>query len=133
METITVAQHAAQRVARQRPVPFVIQDTDLLSTLGYYRLWQGSAPDLVDRLARSSMSDLYIVMNSHIPFEADPLRYGGDQRESSDDFWVDLLVERGAQHHVVRSIDRDEQLQEVSGVLLDLFYEQYDMRSFART
>ena len=35
-------------------------------------------------------SDLYIVTRSNIPFEADPLRYGGDKREGSDEYWIDI-------------------------------------------
>lgn len=71
--------------------PFVVQDTDLFSTVGYWEMWN---PDtmptdlLID--AREGASDLYIILSQNIPFEPDPLRYGGDVRESTDQYWVDL-------------------------------------------
>ena len=75
--------------------PFIIQDTDLFSTVGYWQFphWQqtiGPFPAALEADAIRLQSDLYIVTKSTIPFEADPLRYGGDKREGSDTYWTTL-------------------------------------------
>ncbi|MNV84432.1 hypothetical protein D3C71_1783050 [compost metagenome] len=41
-------------------------------------------------------------MNSGIRFTPDPLRYGGEIRESTDQFWIDLLEEYGCNYYVVK-------------------------------
>lgn len=70
---------------------YIIQDTDLFSTVGYWEMWnKDSMPaDLLED-ARLRKSDLYVILSSDLPFEPDPLRYGGDKRETSDQYWIDL-------------------------------------------
>ena len=89
-------QKAAEAIAARRRRPFIAQDTDLFSTVGYWLL-KGSEfgePEVPAELwadAAENASDLYLVLSEvGVPFEADPLRYGGDRRESTDDFWIDL-------------------------------------------
>ena len=113
--------------------PFIFQDTDLLSTLGYYKFWQGNYPDELAELVNATKSDLYFVMNDAIPFEADPLRYGGDKRETTRQYWIDLLKEFGFEYHVVESIDLVEQEKEISEICLDSFNTHANMASFIRT
>lgn len=85
--------------------PFIIQDTDLYSTIGYWELWKGErAPEDWYFRAAALKSDLYIILSQNIPFEADPLRYGGDKRETPDQFWINLC-EREHLPYVV--IDED--------------------------
>lgn len=125
MENITYGQFAAQDSARSlRGKPWVFQDTDLLSTIGYYRIYSGEETPEVRSLFKLTRSDLYVVMNSGIPFTPDPLRFGGDVRESADRFWIDLLEEFGCRYHVVRSIGKADQEDEVYGVLQGLWDEE---------
>lgn len=86
------AQHA---VSEMEDKPYIFQDTDLLSTIGYWRIYGKKEPDYLVEWFNQSKADLYILMRSDIPFVPDKLRYGGDKRESSDDFWRDLLTEFG--------------------------------------
>lgn len=95
-------------------------DTDLLSTLGYYRLWGGKPDPLIFDALDASARDLrprYLLLSDRgVPFEPDPLRYGGDRRESDMGFWEDLLKERGAPYSVLDAAtleDRYEQAREV--------------------
>lgn len=97
MENIWKGQMALQRSVMGRTgKPFVFQDTDLFSTVGYWRLphWRkplGPLPDMLTVDATVLKSDLYIILRSEgIMFEPDPLRYGGDRRESEDQYWIDL-------------------------------------------
>ena len=122
MKAITDGQAALQKTARKDLFnkPFIFQDTDLFSTVGYYRLWGGGSEFEVNRctyLAYYRRSDLYIVMNDNIPFEADPLRYGGDKRESGMQYWLDLLIEFDLPYYVVKNTDKTLQYQEVVSVL----------------
>ena len=90
--------------------PVVVQDTDLFSTLGYWKFWAGrvespfvklpqeerlplfSVPDQLQADAKELASDLYIVTLSDVDFVEDPLRYGGDHREISDGWWLNWLT-----------------------------------------
>lgn len=96
MSAIWRGQRALQQHAgRVASNPYVIQDTDLFSTVGYWQFphWQsalGPCPERLIEDATHLQSDLYLITRSNIPFEPDPLRYGGDTREGSDDYWIQL-------------------------------------------
>lgn len=122
MRDIVQGQAALQKTARNDLFnkPFVIQDTDLFSTVGYYRLWGGGTDqdlDVAEHSAKQLKSDFYIVMNDNIPFEADPLRYGGDKRESGMQYWIDLLDEFKLPYYVVKNTDWTMQYLEVCSTL----------------
>ena len=116
-------------------------DTDILSTYGYYKLWDKNFSDKntrysINRIHSPNMTyeltgqtkvqgknfhgvqkDIYIVMNDKIPFEADPMRYGGDKRESNMDFWIDILKDFNQTYHVVESTYQYDQIKEVIDVI----------------
>lgn len=119
MKTITLAQFASQRaVVRNLRRPWVYQDTDLLSTIGYYRIYGGKQYEYIEHLFEQTKGNLYIVMNSGIPFAPDPLRYGGEVRETPDQFWIDLLEEYGCNYYVVKSAaGTEEQFAEIAEVV----------------
>lgn len=129
MRAIVEGQAALQKTAKNDLFnkPFIFQDTDLFSTLGYYRLWGGGTDydiDICGYLAKQLKSDFYIVMNDQIPFEADPLRYGGDQRESGTQFWINILEEFNLPYYVVGSLGRHDQQIEVTRFLTTWYDEQ---------
>jgi NadR type nicotinamide-nucleotide adenylyltransferase len=131
MRSIVEGQTALQATARVdlKNKPLIFQDTDLLSTLGYYRLWGGgSADDLacVTALAVAFQSHLYVVMNDQIPFEPDQLRYGGDKRESKMDFWIDLLKEFHCPYIVVPYGTHEEHLAWLTSQLMNWHDEQFE-------
>lgn len=136
MLNIVRAQSALQMtmVYNKFDKPFIIQDTDLLSTIGYYDICGFEMPDELQDNFDNSVSDLYIVMNSQIPFEVDPLRYGGDKRESTDQFWIDLLEKNNCRYHVVTNTDHELQYQEIRTVMLEMFNSQFPgLSTFVRT
>ena len=138
MRAIIHGQYALQKTAEYNLFnkPFIFQDTDLFSTLGYYRLWGGGTDedlDLVEYLAKCTKSDLYIVMNDQIPFEEDPLRYGGGVRESKTQFWIDLLEEFDCNYYVVKNTARYMQQNEVANEVIELFWvETSHIREYKR-
>lgn len=107
MRTIEIGQNAIQEAAfcNQKKINFF--DTDLLSTIGYYRIFEqrmrGNQAniaadhilhrDLVRNHDVSKDKMHYILLPDDIGFERDPLRYGGDRRQSTYQFWKDLLDE----------------------------------------
>ncbi len=118
MTAIWRGQAALQRQAANLPdKPFVIQDTDLFSTVGYWQFphWQpviGSCPEDLCNEAVSLKSDLYIITRSNIPFEVDPLRYGGTVREGSDEYWIDVCKQYQLPYMVLESSDPEARLHE---------------------
>lgn len=110
METIGHGQEALQvsvdRLQDRRPV--IVQDTDLFSTIGYWNLHledYGPMPSWLEYAALRNSSYLYIVLSSDIPFKEDMLRYGGDQRESDDSYWISLLERYDLPYVVVTEQD----------------------------
>lgn len=129
MRAIIHGQHAVQQTAQNDLFnkPFIFQDTDLFSTVGYYRLWGGGTDDdldLVEYYAKRTKSDLYIVMNDQIPFEEDILRYGGNVRESKTQYWIDLLKEFDCNYYVVNYTDKQLQQTEVAQEVINFFFEK---------
>lgn len=103
-------------------VPVIVQDTDLFSTVGYWNIphWAdtlGCAPDALVADAIVLKSDLYIITRSDIPFEEDPLRYGGDHRETDDQYWIDLCKQHGLPYVVLKSSDLAGRIEEANALI----------------
>lgn len=114
---------------------FIFQDTDLFSTLGYYRLYGGGTVEDIndcETAACETQSSLYIVMNSNIRFTPDPLRYGVTKRESDDQFWIDILEEYDLKYHVVQATNQHAQEAEVQQVIEKFFLDQNPVFGFER-
>lgn len=95
--------------------PFVVHDTDLYSTIGYWEQphWAdtlGPVPLQLIENANHWKSDLYIITKSNIPFEEDPIRYGGDHRESGDDYWVNIAKKYDLPYILMDEEDLDSRL-----------------------
>lgn len=141
MTSIWQGQRALQEHASDiSPSPYIVQDTDLFSTVGYWQFphWQssiGACPQgLIDDALRLR-SDLYIVTQSNIPFEVDPLRYGGDQREGSDEYWIDICKQYDLPYVVLETNDREKRLEAAMMFVEEaaqkrtepLFYDRHDL------
>ncbi|MDB5184692.1 MAG: hypothetical protein JWN38_500 [Candidatus Saccharibacteria bacterium] len=120
MTAIWKGQAALQHQVDNLPAkPYVIQDTDLYSTVGYWQFphWQkqlGACPAGLITDAAALKSDLYIVTKSNIPFEPDPLRYGGDVREGSDDYWLDICEQYELPYIVLETNDPAKRLRQAT-------------------
>lgn len=114
--------------------PVIVHDTDLFSTLGYWRLDKslpGPPTNLIEE-AKELKSDLYIITPSNIPFVPDPLRYGGDKRESDDLYWVDICEEFGLNYRVLKSSEMSDRKKEVNELILELFEKEIKMMKYQR-
>jgi len=117
MTGIWKGQKALQEQADNvRKSAYILQDTDLFSTVGYWQFphWQsrlGECPAELVEDALALKSDLYILTRSNIAFEPDPLRYGGDKREGSDEYWIDVLERYNLPYVVLEDSDMDERIE----------------------
>jgi NadR type nicotinamide-nucleotide adenylyltransferase len=127
MTDIWKGQQALQDAAQMwEPKPFIVQDTDLFSTVGYWEFphWQdtiGAPPKELIRNAIIRRSDLYLITKSNIPFEEDPLRYGGDVREGSDEYWINVCEKYGLNYKVIDSADIGNRSMDALELMFDLF------------
>lgn len=123
MTAIWKGQYALQKHVDLLPgKPFTIQDTDLYSTVGYWQFphWQnaiGECPKGLVEDARTLQSDLYIITKSNIPFEKDPLRYGGDVREGSDEYWIALCERYELPYVVLEGQTLEDRVDEALGYI----------------
>lgn len=118
--------------------PVVFQDTDLFSTVGYWEMspWsiagQNKVPSKIIDDAYSVESDLYIVLLSNIDYEPDPLRYGGDHREITDEKWIDFCERYGLNYVILDTPFRPARKEKVWGLAEKLFWEQAEKLSYQR-
>lgn len=121
---IIAGQVAQKKLSDAHPdIPVTFWDTDLLSTIGYLRLHpefdpHGSLEKAIREIIKEPgyLSDMYFILNQHdFPFEADPLRYGGDKRESLDHFWMKICDEFDVEYTYVESPDIDDRIDVVEG------------------
>lgn len=109
--------------------PYVVRDTDLYSTIGYWEQphWTakyGPVPDELISDAKFHKADLYIITQSNIPFEKDPLRYGGDHRESPDEYWISVAEKYDLNYVVLTETDRRDRLDRSKWLLQEAFYNK---------
>ncbi len=72
----------------------VILDTDLISTVVYARHYYGGCPQWIVDEARRRRADLYLLMDTDIPWRPDAARdAGGDEREDLFDAFRATLDE----------------------------------------
>jgi NadR type nicotinamide-nucleotide adenylyltransferase len=95
--------------------PYAVFDTDLFSTVGYWEQphWADALGPVPKRLVQDATrlkSDLYIITKSNIPFEVDPLRYGGDHRESPDEFWIGVAEKYDLNYVVLEQTGLEDRL-----------------------
>jgi len=119
MANIVAGQYAMMNTADNGSnAIFTFRDTDLLSTIGYYRIYGGNSEGTnIEELFEYSKADLYLVCPDNIPFEPDPLRYGGAVRESTMQFWIDLLEEFNCEYVILTESDKVKRLIEAHRIV----------------
>lgn len=138
MEAIWRGQYTLQQHANDlEGYSVIVQDTDLFSTVGYWQFphWRkeiGNCPDRLKLDAIDMKSDLYIVTKSNIPFEPDPLRYGGDKREGDDEYWINICEQYELPYIVLESKDLDSRVKEAKKYVLQLVNKKMSKLSYDR-
>lgn len=111
---------------------FDFRDTDLLSTIGYYKILGMEIPEELEQYFAWSKSDLYIVMNTDIPFEEDVIRYGGDKRESDTQFWIDLLEQYDCDYRLITETNRMKQFRQATKFIYEACEDLREIEEFVR-
>ncbi|MFZ2493564.1 MAG: ATP-binding protein [Thermoanaerobaculia bacterium] len=80
---IAAGQIANQERAEKAASGLVILDTDLISTVVYARHYYGACPAWIEEEARNRRADLYLLLDTGLPWRPDGVRdAGGDVREA---------------------------------------------------
>lgn len=137
MTAIWRGQRALQEQAYDFGVPCIIQDTDLFSTVGYWGIphWRETLGDVPSALVTDALclqSDLYIILKSDIPFEEDPLRYGGDKRETDDQYWIDICEEWELNYVVLDATSLKERVQQATQLITALVETKFARLNYDR-
>jgi NadR type nicotinamide-nucleotide adenylyltransferase len=119
MVDIFNGQHALEDMDRNTLSGKILSfmDTDILSTFGYAEM-MGMDSSNFENFKLNTADRVYFVLGQEeVSFEEDILRYGGDRRESSDEFWLDLLKRYGV---------KEENIHYVTG---EFFQRQHYVKS----
>ncbi|HEX7152628.1 MAG TPA: ATP-binding protein [Thermoanaerobaculia bacterium] len=80
----------------------LILDTDLISTVVYARYYYGDCPAWIVEEARARRADLYLLLDTDLPWHPDPVRdAGGDDREDLFDLFRRALDEFDARWEII--------------------------------
>lgn len=129
MMDIFNGQHTLEKVDRRMLSGKILSfmDTDILSTFGYAEMIGMDAFDFYHMRIATFNRTYFILGQEEVPFEEDVLRYGGDKRESKDEFWIDLLKRYGIKdeniHYVTGTLD--ERFQYVQKVVEEHLERQF--------
>lgn len=137
MTAIWKGQAALQRSGRTIPgSAYLIQDTDLFSTVGYWNFphWDiGNCPAGLENNAQNLKSDLYLILSRQdIPFQPDPLRYGGDHREASDEYWVDVCEKQMLPYVVMEESSLEDRIGEACYEIGQVAQKKWEKIGFDR-
>lgn len=112
-----------------------IQDTDLLSTVGYYRIFNSKNENplstvligfLFHYIRMSNRNTKYFILPDDIPVEEDPLRAAGKERESTYEFWVDLAKEYGVNFVEVPRGSKEDKFEFMLKIIYSDMKEMYE-------
>ena len=80
----------------------VVLDTDLISTVVYARYYYGACPPWIEEEARQRRADLYLLLDTDVPWTPDPARdTPGEEREDLFDLFRRTLDEFGVEWRIV--------------------------------
>ena len=66
---------------KEQPEPFVFFDTDLIITKVWFDYCFQQVPDFVNERLKTGFFDLYLLCEPDLPWQADPVREHGDDRD----------------------------------------------------
>lgn len=103
----------------------LISDTTPLTTYAWSDFFFGKTSDTVKKAARR-LYDLYLIPDDDIPFVPDPLRYGGDKRQlTNEDFFRYLnMDEHKGQKYIVLTGTKEERMAQAIDAIANLIAEK---------
>lgn len=83
---------------------FVFFDTDLIITKVWFEYRFGKIPDFLTERMKTGFFDLYLLCEADIPWEPDPVREHGDDREFFFNWYKREIEQTGKSYVVVNGI-----------------------------
>jgi NadR type nicotinamide-nucleotide adenylyltransferase len=106
---IARGQKAAEDAAIARARDLVILDTDLVSTVVYCEHYFGRVPQWIEAEARARAGQLYLLLETDVPWHADGVRDRGERRDEMQALFRAKLEALRLNVVAIRG-DRDERL-----------------------
>lgn len=120
MKKIFMGQYAIEQasISQVGGSLLTFMDTDVMSTFGYARLVKMKHDEFKHLVPKDDKRTYFILKQEEVPFEKDILRYGGDVRETGDDFWIKLLEEHGMRYFIIRG-NYKQRIDTISQIIND--------------
>lgn len=131
MHDIARGQLAAQKSDYRFPEKYLtVFDTDFLTTYGYWKLFGFNEDEKFERYVAQhilySRNYHYIVLDTNIPFEVDAQRYGGNQRQSDTQFWINILQKFRKPHTLITESNMDKRIGEIVEIVNNINFINKD-------
>ena len=91
-ESIARGQMLLEDTCIARATSLLIQDTDLISTVVYSHHYFGHCPSLIEDAARTRLADMYLLLDTDVPWVADAVRDRGDHRDDVQQQFIETLT-----------------------------------------
>ena len=91
--------------------PMVIYDTNILSNLVYIEYYFKVSPNWLHRIFKRHCAGFYILLKPNIPFQPDPQRTGGQERQDLFYIFRAKLKEHDLDFSVINSSRETERLK----------------------
>lgn len=120
IEEIARGQMAMEDAAMELPLPFIIQDTDLVATVAWSEILLGSAPEWVKIEAQKRRANIYIILDTNVKFVEDAQRYGGNERQMTTDQAVSYLDSINGSYVIVEGGTYEDREEIVASVIAQM-------------
>jgi NadR type nicotinamide-nucleotide adenylyltransferase len=121
-EFTAIAEEQMRRedAAARRANRVLICDTNAFATVLWHRRYMGSHSKAVEKIARDSRCDLYLLTGDEIPFVQDGLRDGEHVRHEMHGWFEEALAAQSVPWHVLRG-PHEERVREAVPLIRQLF------------
>lgn len=123
IDLIAKGQIASQKALAKKANKVLISDTDVLTTQIWSELLFKKCPNWIKEEAKKQTINLYLVMDTDVPFVKDAQRYGGDKRQLSFEICVKELKKHDKKF-VIISGDFDERFRKATEEINRLLEEE---------
>jgi len=113
--------------SRNNPGVINIFDTDSLTTKIWFEFFDGKSTSLADDFINKEKYDLTLMVRDNIPFQPDPMRYGGDKRQLSFEHFASIYQKYNRKFTVV---DQEGSLHNRTTFATDLITKKYLDKAF---
>ncbi|GAB1417185.1 hypothetical protein MASR2M117_25910 [Paludibacter sp.] len=100
-------------------LPYVFFDTDLIITKVWFEYCYGKVPEFVEERLKTGFFDLYLLCAPDLPWEPDPVREHGHDRDYFFDWYKSEIKKLGKPYFVVDGVGEERLKKAVEAVRSD--------------